>query len=435
MLALFIGLAFLVLCIGAVVDFRWTLALLLLNYPLEQGLQGSIPFFVANQSFANYIIGIIAVISLLRGILQKKSKLTGYFNIIWLIIFAAYVYSFVSIAWSPSAANALLLVSDGIPYTILYIIIAPMMLDDIEDWNHVLIISTIFGFITAVAIIFSTEFTIRSGRLGMDFGPKMRSSPLAIGELGGFLMITGGLIVYRIKNNWLIIGRIIIVITGVILSIYSGSRGQFLFAGILILLFFPISRPIKNINQFFLLTLSSIGLGLLILFVLSFLVKDAEIANRWINASENERAVGVRSSNISDLINGFISSPSLWLPGLGMNAFTSITGSQEPYSHSIFLDVFVEMGLISSCLMLVCIWIIFKQSLFILNFYADQLYLRSAAAVLVTLCVYQILLMNKQGQLWASQHSLVYFLLLAKIFANQPTDTFSNKLDEASLEE
>ena len=435
MLALFIGLAFLVLCIGAVVDFRWTLALLLLNYPLEQGLQGSIPLFVANQSFANYIVGIIAVISLLRGILQKKSKLTGYFNIIWLIIFAAYVYSFVSIAWSPSAANALLLVSDGIPYTILYIIIAPMMLDDIEDWNHVLIISTIFGFITAVAIIFSTEFTIRSGRLGMDFGPKMRSSPLAIGELGGFLMITGGLIVYRIKNNWLIIGRIIIVITGVILSIYSGSRGQFLFAGILILLFFPISRPIKNINQFFLLTISSIGLGLLILLVLSFLVKDAEIANRWINASENERAFGVRSSNISDLINGFISSPSLWLPGLGMNAFTSLTGSREPYSHSIFLDVFVEMGLISFCLMLVCIWIIFKQSLFILNFYADQLYLRSAAAVLVTLCVYQILLMNKQGQLWASQHSLVYFLLLAKIFANQPTDIFSTKLAEASLEE
>lgn len=435
MLALLIGLAFLVLCIGAVVDFRWTLALLLLNYPLEQGLQGSIPLFVANQSFANYIVGIIAVISLLRGILQKKSKLTGYFNIIWLIIFAAYVYSFVSIAWSPSAANALLLVSDGIPYTILYIIIAPMMLDDIEDWNHVLIISTIFGFITAIAIIFSTEFTIRSGRLGMDFGPKMRSSPLAIGELGGFLMITGGLIVYRIKNNWLIIGRIIIVITGVILSIYSGSRGQFLFAGILILLFFPISRPIKNINQFFLLTISSIGLGLLILLVLSFLVKDAEIANRWINASENERAFGVRSSNISDLINGFISSPSLWLPGLGMNAFTSLTGSREPYSHSIFLDVFVEMGLISFCLMLVCIWIIFKQSLFILNFYADQLYLRSAAAVLVTLCVYQILLMNKQGQLWASQHSLVYFLLLAKIFANQPTDIFSTKLAEASLEE
>lgn len=118
-----------------------------------------------------------------------------------------------------------------------------------------------------------------------------------------------------------------------------------------------------------------------------------------------------------------------------MNAFTSLTGSQEPYSHSIFLDVLVEMGLVSFCLMLVCIWNIFKQSLGILNSYADQSDLRSAAAVLVTLCVYQILLMNKQGQLWASQHTLVYFLLLAKIFANQPTDIFSNKLTEVSLEE
>ena len=435
MLALLIGLAFLVLCIGAVVDFRWTLALLLLNYPLEQGLQGSIPLFVTNQSFANYIIGIIAVISLLRGILQKKVNLAGYFNIIWGIIFAAYVYSFISIAWSPSAANALLLVSDGIPYTILYIIIAPIMLDDIEDWNHVVIVSIIFGFIVAIAIIFSPEFTIRSGRLGMDFGPKMRSSPLAIGELGGFLMIAAGLLVFRIQNAWLGLARIVIVITGVILSIYSGSRGQFLFAAILILLFFPVSRPIKNISQFFLLSLGSIGIALLILFVLSVLVSDTEIANRWINASENERAVGLRSANISDLMNGFISSPSLWLPGMGMNAFTSLTGSQEPYSHSIFLDVLVEMGLVSFCLMFVCILNILKQSLAILSSSADQPDLRSAAAILVTLCVYQILLMNKQGQLWASQHTLFYFLLLAKVFANQPTDIFSNKLNEASLEE
>jgi hypothetical protein len=408
---------------------------MLLNYPLEQGLQGSIPLFAVNQSLANYIIGIIALISLLRGFLQKKTNLGGYFNIIWGIIFAAYVYSFISIAWSPSAANALLLVSDGIPYTILYIILAPMMLGDIKDWNHVLMISIVFGFMAAIAIIFSSEFTLRSGRLGMDFGPKMRSSPLAIGELGGFLMIAGGLLVFRIQNVWFGLARIVIVITGVVLSIYSGSRGQFLFAGILILLFFPLSRPIKNISQFFLLSLGSIGLTLLILFVLSLLVSDAEIANRWVNASENERAVGLRSANISDLMNGFISSPGLWLPGMGISAFTSLTGSQEPYSHSIFLDVLVEMGLVSFCLMLVCIWNIFKQSLGILSSFADQPDLRSAAAVLVTLCVYQILLMNKQGQLWVSQHTLVYFLLLAKVFANQPTDIFSNKLTEASLEE
>lgn len=435
MLALFIGLAFLVLCIGAVVDFRWTLALMLLNYPLEQGLQGSIPLFVTNQSLANYIIGIIAVISILRGFLQKKTNLAGYFNIVWGIIFAAYLYSFISIAWSPSAANALLLVSDGIPYTILYIILAPMMIGDMKDWNHVLMISIVFGSIAAIAIIFSSEFTLRSGRLGMDFGPKMRSSPLAIGELGGFLMIAGGLLVFRIQNVWFGLARIAIVIIGVVLSIYSGSRGQFLFAGILILLFFPLSRPIKNISQFFLLSLGSIGITLLILFVLSLLVSDAEIANRWVNASENERAVGLRAANISDLMNGFISSPSLWLPGMGISAFTSLTGSQEPYSHSIFLDVLVEMGLVSFCLMLVCIWNIFKQSLGILSSFADQPDLRSAAAVLVTLCVYQILLMNKQGQLWVSQHTLVYFLLLAKVFANQTTDIFSNKLTEVSLEE
>jgi len=34
---------------------------------------------------------------------------------------------------------------------------------------------------------------------------------------------------------------------------------------------------------------------------------------------------------------------------------------------------------------------------------------------MVAICVYQLLLMNKQGQLWVSQNTVMYFLLLAKI--------------------
>lgn len=161
------------------------------------------------------------------------------------------MYSFISIAWSPASANALLLVSDGIPYTILYIIIAPIMLGDIKDWNHVVIVAIIFGFIVAIALIFSPEFTIRSGRLGMDFGPKTRSSPLAIGELGGFLMIAAGLLVWRIPNTWLGLARIVIVITGVILSIYSGSRGQFCLQLFLFCYFFQYLDPLKYLSILF----------------------------------------------------------------------------------------------------------------------------------------------------------------------------------------
>ncbi|MCE9619798.1 MAG: hypothetical protein K8R92_07795 [Planctomycetes bacterium] len=409
--------AFVVLCLGALVKPHWALALLLLMYPLEQGLQGWFPMFVERQALANYIVGVVVVICLFQAYIRGLIDFEGYFNPVWVTIFVAYIYSFITIIWTPATDNAWQLVIDGWPYTVMYMLIAPLLLSEIKDWHNTLVVAIVFGCVSAVAMLISPEFTLKQGRLGMDFTSKLRSSPLAIGELGGFLMLATTLLVLPGSSFISKVYRFFAFFAGVVLSIYSGSRGQFIFAGFLSVVFFPLSRPIKNVSQFFLLSFGAVGLLGVVGLVVAFLVGDPEIAMRWLNPQEADRAVGLRSANIVDLLDGFMRAPAMWLPGLGLNAFTALTGSTEPYSHSIFVDVLAEMGLVAFVIMIACLWSILRRSIQLIR---ENLLLpdsRSASVVMVALCAYQLLLMNKQGQLWASQNTLVYFLLLAKITA------------------
>ena len=95
-MAVLILITFFVLCVGALVQPRWALALMLLMYPLEQAIQGSVPFFIEQQSLVNYIVGIVVVLSAAQGFLRGKLDTNGYFNSIWIIIVAGYIYSLVS---------------------------------------------------------------------------------------------------------------------------------------------------------------------------------------------------------------------------------------------------------------------------------------------------------------------------------------------------
>ena len=414
-MALFILTTFGVFCIGAIVNPRWALALLLLMYPLEQALQGSVYYFRSHVSFANYFIAAIVFTSLVIGGLRGKLRFAGYFNRIWYLVVLAFFYSFVSYLWTPSKETAWTLIDAGAPYVIMYIIMAPLLVYDLKEWREALLILMIFGLLIALAILGAPDFTLRGGRLGFDFSAKVRSSPLAIGELGGFLMLSGALFANAGSKFWFLGIRVAVLITGIVLSVYSGSRGQFLFAAFLAIVFFPMSKPIKDLKQFFLLALGGFGLLILLVTVLSFLSEDQDIATRWLSGKNVAEAVEVRNANATELIAAYVRSPSNWFIGLGLNAFTSVSGSLEPYSHSMFLDVLAEMGMIAFCLVCIWLWSIFRQSLSLLRYAVSHPENRSAATVLVALSAYQLLLMNKQGELWTSTHTVVYFLLLAKI--------------------
>ena len=422
-MAVFILITFIVFCVGALVQPRWSLALLLLMYPLEQAVQGSVPLFIENPSWINYIVGIVVAVSTVLGWLQGKINTTSYFNLVSIAFISGYAYSFISYLWTPSQDKSWTMISEGCPYFVMYIIIAPLLIGDIKDWNRVLLITMVFGLATSIAILLSPSFTLTSGRLGFNFTSKIRSSPLAIGELGGFLILTSSLLMLEQRRYWIIMVQILSLVCGIILSVFSGSRGQFFFSVFLVIIFFPLSRPIKNLSQFFLTTFGSIALLLIIIIIGYLLLGDVDITNRWLSGQKTEEAIGVRMENFVDLLNGFMRRPSTWLLGQGVNAFTSISNSQEPYSHIMFLDVLVEMGLLAVTILIVCLFSIFNRSRELLLYTSANPQLKSSAVVLLALCSYQLLLMNKQGELWSSEHTIVYFLLLVKVALSTQIET------------
>ena len=415
MLAPLVLLVFVIFYIGAIMQPRWALAVLLMLFPMKQALQGSVSIINQTPTLANYLIGIVVGIGLVWGIFRGKIKFGGYLNLIWIAVAFGYFYSCLSILWTPSKENAISYVLEGMIYVVMFIIIAPMLVGDLKEWTESLRVATVLGIFIAIFILISPEFNLRGGRLGIDLGPKLRTSPLAIGELGGFLMISTSLMVMPRHRILFDIIRYVGFISGLMLAIYSGSRGQLLFAVFITVVFFPLSRPVKNVFRFFLMMIGSLALLILIFSVISFLFSDRDVAERWLAPGDADRAVGIRLANFTDLLYGFVQSPSAWIVGLGLNAFSSLTNaSSEPYSHSMFIDVFVEMGLPMFGLLIVCLAALYRQSIAVIRLSEDK-HERSCAVILVAICVYQLLLMNKQGQMWVSQNTVTYFLLLAKI--------------------
>jgi hypothetical protein len=73
------------------------------------------------------------------------------------------------------------------------------------------------------------------------------------------------------------------------------------------------------------------------------------------------------------------------------------------------------MGLIAFIILITWLFNILARAIELVRSTSTDSNLRSASVVLVALCAYQLLLMNKQGELWSSQNTIVYFLLLAKV--------------------
>jgi MFS family permease len=98
--------------------------------------------------------------------------------------------------------------------------------------------------IIALTMILNPEFNIRSGRLGFMLTETVRSNPLAIGELGGILMIVSVLYRGLRATRLFTVLRVAAFVVGTALALYSGSRGQVLFGGGTALAFFALTGTI-----------------------------------------------------------------------------------------------------------------------------------------------------------------------------------------------
>ena len=142
----------------------------------------------------------------------------------------------------------------------------------------------------------------------------------------------------------------------------------------------------------------------------------------------------IRIANIMDLLEGFVTNPAAWLVGLGFNAFTSIsTAGSEPYSHVMFIDIFAELGIPLFILFAISMYTTARNSIWLFRRFRDEPTQRATLAVLFSFFAYQILLMNKQGYLWAAGSFFFIVLILSRLKFRTEESDFELEMSDPDL--
>ena len=407
------------LCVQSFFSARWMFAFSMVFFALEVALEGSVGIFRSNQTLANYIVGVMTLITLAKLLPVKENPLKAYLNPTFYMILAIFIWSLISLIWSPALPiqdnTGSNIIKGTWPQFILTVLLTPLLLWDLDDWNAALPKFLILGSVTCLMIFLNPEFTIKNGRIGIELGGGLRTSPLAIGQVGGIIAVISALYIPPKRSFWIFLLQISSFILGSLLAIRSGSRGQILFAGILIIAFYPVARKVKNFKSFLSTVFGFVTIAILAILAFQYVSGESEV-NRW--GDQNlESGTGIRFFFIIKLLGAFAYSPIAWIIGLGFNAFSSLGEGLygQGYSHATFVDVLAELGIPAFALLLTALWISVRSGIILFRRFRESPTHRASVAILIAMLAYQILLANKEGNLWSSVNLFLFMLLLVRI--------------------
>ena len=412
---------FILSVVAAVFSASWALAAGLCIFTSKQVLQSYSDFFITNSEIPNYAVGSIILLCALRMIITNHGLLQNCITPTMVACTVLFSWSALSLLWTPSYLNGLEFVKGGVPYFLIFVLLSPILLNNVKFIRPYIIRLLIMGSVITLLIEGSPSFVFYSGRLVVRFSEKLGSNPLAIGELGGVMVICGVLLQSKIKDIKIVVIRISAVIFGMLLSLQSGSRGQLIFALIIAVAFIPNARQIQNKLKFFVtLAITIITIAILVTIVSSTL--NADLIDRWGGGSIAGGVVD-RFLNYQEAFVAFLKSPLALLVGLGFNAFSSITLAKGgDYAHNIFIELITEAGFPGLFLFIFILWIVYRDTRWLFTHFKDRPDERASIAILSALAVFYFLIANKQANLWGQCPMFMYFCMITRLKYIHMTD-------------
>jgi hypothetical protein len=398
----------------AVVSTPVAFNLMLLFFPLEQVLWSSADFLrssVSAMRIVNYAIGMITLMSGALALARDTSRWRGSFSVGQVLTIVLYCWTLLSLLWSPGVELALDAISTQLPYWVLFLVLTPMFINDLAELRKAINWAFLLSTGMCAVILLSPEFTQRFGRLGLSVGvgaASSRSSPLALGELGGLCLLFAALSLRRnLVWNLLCLGAASV---GTAVAVLSGSRGQLICAIVALAVGFPLTRPMKNWRGYLLGLLGAAVVIPILLAVANTVVQSGsnDMAKRW-GSDMSQSDASVRVENSLFLIENYIRSPGHWIQGMGFYWFGASNPYGEPYTHVMFVDMFCEEGIVGGVLITCIVVTCFRSFRKVFQQIGDSATERRAMGTLATMIIYQFLLVNKQGNIAGA---FSYFLLM-----------------------
>jgi hypothetical protein len=410
-----------VMVMGAISRPTWALALLLIQYPLEQLVQSYVAYFVAHNELFNVIVGLLGITSLGIKTLTRPDSLRSALNSVSALTFLYYLLASVSVAWSPTQQTAMEILRPGIAYFVMFVVISPLLVERLEGVREFLIVTLVMSAITALLILTSPagyfvrgRFALRLGGIGLT-----DSNPLALSDLGAFLVLTAATLNLAGRGGLLLAARIIGGVLGTGLLIAASSRGQVVFAGLVALVFYPISVQVKNIGQFILRAVGLLMLVAVILVGARLFSKQAEGTEKRWDAAELSDASEVRFQNMKVLLQEWVRKPQVWPLGFGTGGFTAFEKtSHEPYVHNMIVEALGEFGLLGLVVFLGVLVGTGTSAVRLMRMCWYDPDARAVAASLVAYNFFQFLVSNKQGNVWVSTQMFTLFLVMVRVERN-----------------
>jgi hypothetical protein len=430
-LALFI--LFLGICMGGVVAcvLRPPLALaaFISMYAVEQILQSYQPVLIFQYAWAvNAAVFAICFFAIGNAFLRGQDVWTGYLNRVGVLLTLLVAWMLLSILWSPVPEAALHFLDISWPYFVMQMVVVPMLVRRTEDLDVNFRAMMLLGVLIAVFIFISPRANIVGGRLGVDLGyvaglGDFRTNPLALADFGAGQAIIAAL--YRAKEKskfWLAVQTLAFV-SGLVVALASGSRGQVLGAVACSALLFPLAAHRRSLGQFFSVAIfGAFAAGTL--FAIYNIVFGAGGQSRW-SATEVQGGFADRFGMALISAEAYLNSPAFWLQGLGASAFNSFFFNRDIgfwYPHNVVIEAFVEYGLVGiSMFGLALLFTALAGVRWIRIFDLDQ-HQRSLGVVWIGLTLFTFLMSLKQGALLNAPMLFTFMWIAAKLVHAEERD-------------
>lgn len=386
------------------------------TYAMEQWVQTKSAWFIDHGAAANIITAMMVIFGVTIRFMQGKLYPDRIPRLFW-IASALFAYWCTSLIWSPYDTPVWDTLKSVLPYWVVYFFLPFLLIADWRDLRSSLQLLLISGIFFLPLFLFTVRQADRSMLLSSGTGigsvkVGRTGNPLAIASYAGYVALAAALMNFRgIGRFWQII-RWPLVIAGLVLALRSGSRGQIVAFMISGLVFFPLSRRIRNIPSFI-----AFGLGIILFTYISMELFQLVVDDptRWQKRAfwDAYRYGRVEKSLI--LLRTWIDAgPVAWVFGLGAYASWTIDGLWF-YPHVVMAEILGECGIIG----FVLLWMIpigaFQAIRRCWPFVKDDPEMRGVLSATSAILLFEIILSFKQGSFYFCQFTLGMAVVIARL--------------------
>jgi len=395
----------------------WLAFVLIIAFPvIEQALQGYFPILISYLTLFNYLIAGLVATTLALQFVRVPNLLKGCFNPVAKSIILVQAMSFASLLWTPDFATGYEYTVNRIPYTLLYMIMAPLLLTSLDDFRRIRVPLMILSCLALFAILIGPSTSFYGYRLMLNYTLTERANAGAFGDLGVLVLIVAALTTQSGVGRLVMPFQFFCGSFGFGMGLLSGARGQVLFGMVVAFLFIPVARRIKSTFGFLGIGIGSAALvGLLVLAAQLFITSDTQ--ERWSLASFTD-GFQLRFIIVSEAMKPWLQNPLSWMFGRGAGAF-STTGMVDTYPHNYIVEAITELGLVGFIFYMMVLYFTAKAGIGLFRRYRDDGIMRSPVAILCAFAVFYFAISLKQGTVHDPGLFWVWYLVIARLHARE----------------